>query len=247
MNELNQILFERYLTGVMRDSERRDFDKRLETDKEFKEDFEVFHAMQVFLQKKVEHGSALESLRKLADNKRRSVQGNIYNVKTGKRNVIRMNAILQYAVAAVFLVLIGYIGIKLFRDTQGKPSFSEVYEPPVWPGARGEEGQLAEFIGLYDSGQKSAALDSLKTSILIEDRDRYYWLTELFLIQENIDSTQSYLNLCDKSSRRRDRLNFIQALVFLHQNEKNKLKDFISNLPEDTDPYYRSKLNDIID
>lgn len=245
MDELTQILFERYLNGDLGDIEKTDFENRLETDNSFKEEFEVFKAMQVFLKKKVDHGDALDQLREVSINQRKKNEPEIKEQKK-ENKVFRLPTVIKYAVAAIFIGLLGYTGIKLSQEEQSLPSFDEVHVSAIRPGTRGDESKLSKYVSLYDEGQKNEALDSLKYSTVIDDQDRYYWLSELYLLEQVIDSTQKYLDLCDFSGNRRDRLNFVQAMILLQQKNMPKLQEFISNLPEDTDQFYLSKLNKII-
>ncbi|MBT8234083.1 MAG: hypothetical protein KJN84_15730, partial [Bacteroidia bacterium] len=110
-----------------------------------------------------------------------------------------------------------------------------------WPSQRGDNSSLAEATSNYQNNQKDIAFDSLYNASTISAQDKYYWLSEVYLLENQPDSVLKYIRFVDDTSKR-DRLFFLEALAYYQKDDISSLKDHLKNSPSNMHDFYQERL-----
>jgi len=215
MQEGDQILFEKYFSGALNAEEQRSFEDRLASEPRFKEDYDLYTSMQGYLDDRVKHGKALENIR------------SVHSEQSVKRN----------SAAASLLILAG--AISFFLSKPASVSYADLYIDPDWPLER--SGGVNKFVRAaalrVDQAKYGEAIRILKNGD-IDSSEKYYWISEVFAKQELADSVLHYLPKESLSHQRRDRVNYLNAIALFKSGKKEELRNFLDNLPNDTNKTY---------
>lgn len=230
MNEDNQILYRRYLDNDLTEVEKSDFESRLESEGDFKQGFDIFKSMENFLDKKEALGGALDAARDYHREVREKDLGSGGNSKIRKLilGVIGTAAVM----CAVYLIT---------QNPSKEQVFEKVYAVAPWPSQRGDNSSLAEATSNYQNNQKDIAFDSLYNASTISAQDKYYWLSEVYLLENQPDSVLKYIRFVDDTSKR-DRLFFLEALAYYQKDDISSLKDHLKNSPSNMHDFYQERL-----
>lgn len=238
MNESNQKLFEQYLNGALSMEDKLSFENRLKEDSRFRSDFELFNSMEDFLAEKNENKDALASIRSVGETIKKEK-----HEPEKKNGIIKLIALLA---ACGLLLILAYQFLNEPKVEEFR-QFAEVYEEPIWPIERSDSTEIAAIITKYKQGDKPTAFNNLYKANSIDNAEKAYWLAELHLIENNPDSTLLYIPLAKDFKVKRDRLTYLQALSYLKKNELDLFKSFSEKLPTDLDPYYRKRINRLLE
>ena len=234
MNGEDQILFERFLDNALTPDELDAFNQRIESDADFKEAFEIFQQMQSFLGEKTAKSEALDILREVHDEK---------TAKASKP--------MLYYVAATLLIIIAFAllyTLKNLNKAADRSNFAEILVEASWPESRGTTSELESLVIQYRADKDPNTLDRIKNSPSIHSFSKYYWLSEIYIHEQNADSALEYIKRSQQLSMGiyRDRLIYLEALAYFLKEDARALKSLQEKLPADMDEYYRERVLDII-
>lgn len=234
MNSNYQILFERYFNNALNEEELKSFNERLHSDSEFKDAFELFKKMQSYLIEKNMNADALNILRE------------VHNEKTTESS---NNSRIKYLVASLLIVgllLLMYI-VKNSNQANKSSHFAEIITEPNWPESRGETSEVESLVIQYRKNQDLDILERIKRSDNIQAFSKYYWLSEIYIHEQQVDSSLKYIKLSQRQFMGiyRDRLLYLEALAYLLNKDAASLNTLRQNLPTDMDKFYRDKIKGI--
>lgn len=141
--------------------------------------------------------------------------------------------------AIIFLITIFVLKWSAKETISNTTQFAQIYNPPSWPLQRGDDhDDISKAMSMYFNGNKNQAKSKLS---LLESPISQYWLSELYLLEERMDSTLYHLPNMDMIPNKKDRIHFMHILSLYYSGKKDDAIKLIQNLPSDISPYYKKK------
>lgn len=225
----DQILFERFLTNDLKSEELTEFNRRLSLDSSFKAEFDIFKSMNQFIETKVKNEDALHNLRSTQTAYRQSLNS--------KKNSFLVPALIVFFLVSILAATFYYYNNN--GEKESKPTYAELYVEPTWPTTRNSNSEeLSGIISEYfEEGINTTIINQLLNS---ENNESAYWLAEILAREEMSDKLLPHLMTMETvTPKRRDRINYLKVLAFFSEGYEQELKEFIQELPLDTDDYYK--------
>jgi len=234
MNDNDQILFEKYFNDAMSTSESSAFRQRLESDESLRGDYELYCEMQTFLSSRQESSNAIKILKEVHQENTKDTPGN------------KAYFILALVLIAIAFALLYILNIK--KQVKQKPAFAALYDDgALWPDARGASGTMDSLLLAYKKSGDQTAVEKIKQQKSIPANSRYYWLSEIYTYEQQVDSSLKYIRLAHSNNPGlyRDRLFYLEGLAYYQQENTSALDSLQSSLPDDLDKYYRNLISRI--
>ncbi len=195
MNEENQIIFERYLNNALTAEEETTFLARLEVDKTFKQDFELYKEMNGFLEEQVRHHDALDVLR------------DVHKEETSIPELVpKRKTYWVWALIVVALLILTFYGYSVIKQTQRVNKIMAMYEFPPNSGVRSADmaqTKLDSAIWYFDlrdfDKSKKRFLDILEQDSTHQEANRY--MGHIMFLEKEFDTSLEFFNKVNGKNR----------------------------------------------
>ena len=231
-----------YLSDQLSEAEKKAFEQGMVEDSALKEAVEnhplAMNIIDTFIESEVRqsiHESEKGSEAQKID------QIKIQILKTRQQRTRNSNIIILIS-GIIFSAFILYYYFKENKTVSKDQIFAEVYDQPNWPTNRGSiEDSLTEIISIYLAGNANEIKDELKT---LKNPESAYWLSEIYLWEQQADSTLKYLPKVQFNTpkNRRDRLLYQEILAYFLKDDLSKVYELKNSLPPDVDTYFLDRL-----
>ena len=237
MNYYKQI--EDYIEGLLDESAKKAFEEAMSVDSELSMKVEEYTDA-----KKISEGlleiDIMETLDNLAVNKQfnpditNHISEKNYANNAKKLSVKNRFDIKKLMLAASFIGVLLIVGWWSFgnRNSSNDKLYSELYQEPIWPIERSSTSSiLSKASGYYLEGNFTRAKLLLLDSIDNKELGKF-WIAEMFLKQNIIDSTIFYLPSIESLNIKKNRIIYLNLLIALKNNNLKKAKEFCRHLPK---------------
>jgi len=238
MKEDRYILFENYLVNKLSDTELQSFEKKLETDTDFKQEFEIYKNLNTSLKSKFENEESEIALRKILNNLGSKF---IKQNKVKKQKVISLFNYNSLMIAASIALL-----VSLFIFKNGKPVYSDFSNHNVLElVVRGENNvAVVKAENAFNSKNYKEALQQLTILSNTYPND-----TEIKLYQGisnlelgNYTNAETIFNkISEGNSAFATTATWYKALTFLKQKKFKKCKVVLKTIHKSSDKYSQAK------
>lgn len=233
MNDQDYILFEDYLLEALSETEKTSFETRLETDLKFKESFNIYKDLSLFLKDKFENEETTNTFQNNLNN----ISKNYFDNDAKPKKVISFKP-WQFAIAASMLLL---IGISIFKNFS-----SPVYEDfakyeAISLTVRGEHDALLKTAETTFNKKDFAKAEEAFKSLMLMDTDNaeikfYRAISNLEL--NKFDTADNLLvGLSNGQSAFKNKAIWYLALSKLKQNELDDCLEILKTIPKDADDF----------
>lgn len=144
------------------------------------------------------------------------------NLGEGKKVSAKING-LWLSMFVVFITLLAYAYISYKDSNENKSSkevqFAQVYKEPIWPIVRSTEDTLmqkAMFLFLQKDEIEDAKFLVLQDTLISEEMRRY-WVAEMYLKMDNLDSVKMYLPNVNQNHVKAERIEIIRGYLKNHE------------------------------
>lgn len=240
MQKERYIRFDRYLNNELPEEELKSFEEQLKSDIDFKEDFEVYCALESSLGSKFENEEKVLALRKtLSDLGSQHIKQGDNNKKETK--VISLFRYRNLMVAASIALLIGF-----FLFNNGSPVYGDFAQHnPLELVVRGDNNEaISKAEAAFNSKNYGEALKQL--TILSNNYPNdpeislYLGISQLEL--NNYAEAETIFNyISDGNSALATKAVWYKALTFLKQKKLNECKEVLKTIPESAEEYPQAK------
>ncbi len=240
MQKERYIRFDRYLNNELSEEELKSFEEQLKSDTDFKEDFEVYCALESSLVSKFENEEEALALRKtLSDLGSQHIKQGESNKKETK--VIPLFRFRNLMVAASIALLIGF-----FLFNNGSPVYEDFAQHNslelVVRGDNNEAISKAEHA--FNSKNYEEALKQLTVLAGNYPNDSeislYLGISQLEL--NNYDEAETiFNNIGEGNSAFATKAVWYKALTFLKQRKLHECKEVLKTIPESAEEYPQAK------
>ncbi|POY40139.1 hypothetical protein C3L50_05695 [Flavobacterium alvei] len=227
MNEERYILFENYLSNLLSAEEKADFESQLQTDTDFRKNFEIYQNWTNFLENKfspeaVDFKKNIESISKK-------------HFKTKKSKVIDLRS-WHYAVAASVTIL---FGLFLFQNIN--PTFEDYDNPEMATFV--ERGDVNENLKLaqdaFNAKEYKKAIPIFETVLKTNKSPEIQYFYSIALLEDN-QLQKAEINFSDLrygNSIYKNKATWYLALSKLKQKDFRSCKDILLTIPDDFEDY----------
>jgi predicted Zn-dependent protease len=237
MKEADYIQYDQYLFDELSVEERLGFEKRLESDLEFKKSFNTYKELSNFLENKFENEAETNSFKANLE----SISNAHFNqneVKTVAKKATKTVTLIKYLVAASVALLFGIFAFNQFSN----PTYSDysTHEPMTTNRGEGNVKDLIEATKAFNSKDYNKA-NSLLEKVLEKDPDNselqlYYAITNIELDNFKIADTELNKLINGKSAYKNSAL-WYAALSRLKQRNIDATIVLLKQVPEGADNY----------
>lgn len=239
MQEQEYIQFDQYLLEELSTEERLDFEKRLESDTEFKKSFNTYKELSSFLENKFENEAETNAFKKNLENISNAHFNTTETVATQpkKSKVFRF---AQLAMAASVAIFLGIFAFNQFSN----PAYSDYNSHEPMTVTRGNVKDLIEATKAFNNQEFEKAHGLLK-KVLDNDPDNsevrlYYAITNIELDNYKIADTD--LNkLINGKSAYKDKALWYSALSRLKQRNIDATIVLLKQISEEADDYKKAQ------
>jgi anti-sigma-K factor RskA len=238
MKEDSYILFENYLADKLSDNELQSFEKKLETDADFKQEFEIYKNLNTSLKSKFENEESEIALKKTLNNLGSQF---IKQNRVNKQKVISLFNYKSLMIAASIALL-----VSLFIFKNGKPVYSDFSNHNALElVVRGENnGAVVKAENAFNSKNYEEALQQLTILSNTYPND-----TEIKLYQGisnlelgNYTNAETIFNkISQGNSTFANTAIWYKALNYLKQKKFKKCKAVLKTIPKSSDKYSQAK------
>ncbi|MCF6180516.1 hypothetical protein [Lutibacter sp.] len=238
MKEDRYILFENYLTNKLSNTELQSFEKKLEKDTDFKQEFEIYKNLNTSLKSKFENEESEIALKKTLNNLGSQF---IKHNKSKKQKVISLFNYKSLMIAASIALL-----VSLFIFKNGKPVYSDFSNHNALEiVVRGENnGTVVKAENAFNSKNYKEALQQLTILSNTYPND-----TEIKLYQGisnlelgNYTNAETIFNkISEGNSAFATTATWYKALNYLKQKEFKKCKEVLKTIPKSADKFGQAK------
>jgi len=240
MKEDNYILFDNYLNKELSASEIISFEEKLQSDTNFKQEFEIYKALNDSLSSKFENEEEEKRLRKTLSN-----LGTTYltEEKTNKKKgeVISLVNYKQLMVAASIALLIGFF---IFKD--GNPVYNDFSNhTPLELVVRGENNTASiKAEEAFNSKNYEEAFKQLSILANINPNDteiQLYKGISLLELNQYAKAKAIFNKISSGNSSFSNTAKWYIALGFLKQEKLEECKKVLKTIPESAEEYKQAK------
>ena len=237
MNEEHYILFANYLSNELSAEEKINFESQLQTDADFRKNFEIYQNLTNFLENKfspqtVDFKKNLKSISKK-------------HFKTKKPKVVAFKP-WQYAIAATVAVLVG-----LFVFQNINPSFDDYNNPEMATFV--ERGDVNENLKLaqdaFNTKNYKTAIPYFETVLKSTKSPEILYFYSVSLLEDNqFQKAETNLSeLKSGTSIYKNKATWYLALSKLKQKDFKSCKEILLTIPDDFEDYdqVQELLNDL--
>ncbi|MEM9548881.1 MAG: hypothetical protein AAGA77_23045 [Bacteroidota bacterium] len=125
-----------------------------------------------------------------------------------------LTRLLLLVIGIALLTFLVYRFMSNVNDKKNDTPYAFAYTEPIWPVVRdNESSNLSKGVALYLSGDKMNGKALIREA---SEEDRIlanYWLAELFLMENQLDSVRHYLPNVDANHLKYSRINQIKAWI----------------------------------
>jgi len=234
MKEETYILFDKYLNNELSSIELKSFIKQLNTDVNFKEEFEIYKSLEKSLSSKFENEEATKDLKATLSN-----LGNQYIKKETKvRSLLRYRPIL---VAASIALLIGF-----FLFNNGEPVYSDYSNHNslelIVRGDNTEEFVKAQTAFNSQNYEEALALLTIASKNNPENIEILLYKGICDLELNNYNSSAKIFNkISTGNSAFSNTAKWYSALSLLKQDKIEECKQVLKTIPTSADEYSKAK------
>lgn len=242
MQKERYIRFDRYLNNELSEEELKSFEEQLKSDADFKEDFEVYCALESSLGSKFENEEEVLALRKtLSDLGSQHIKQGDNNKKETK--VISLFRYRNLMVAASIALLIGF-----FLFNNGSPVYGDFAQHnSLELAVRGDNDNneaISKAEGAFNSKNYEEALKQLTilSGNYPNDPEISLYLGICQLELNNYAEAETIFNyISEGNSALATKAVWYKALTFLKQKKLNECKEVLKTIPESAEEYPQAK------
>ncbi|WP_457610082.1 tetratricopeptide repeat protein [Lutibacter sp.] len=240
MKEEKYIVFDKYLTNELTQEALTSFEEKLQSDANFKQEFEIYKALNSSLSSKFENEEEEKKLRDTLSN-----LGKTYlteekaNKKKGK--VISLINYKQLMVAASIALLIGFF---IFKD--GNPVYNDFSNhTPLELVVRSENNtatmKAEEAFNSKNYKEAFKQLSILANKNPNDTEIQLYKGISLLELNEYAKAEAIFNKISSGNSSFSNTAKWYKALVFLKQGKLEKCKKVLKTIPESAEEYKQAK------
>ncbi len=240
MKEEKYIVFDKYLTNELTQAALTSFEEKLQSDANFKQEFEIYKALNSSLSSKFENEEEEKKLRDTLSN-----LGKTYlteekaNKKKGK--VISLINYKQLMVAASIALLIGFF---IFKD--GNPVYNDFSNhTPLELVVRGENNtattKAEEAFNSKNYKEAFKQLSILANKNPNDTEIQLYKGISLLELNEYAKAEAIFNKISSGNSSFSNTAKWYKALSFLKQGKLEKCKKALKTIPESAEEYKQAK------
>jgi tetratricopeptide (TPR) repeat protein len=236
MEDARYIKFENYLNNELSGDDLKLFEEKLKSDPDFKEEFEIYKALETSLSSKFNNEEGEQELRKSLTN-----LGNKFIKKEKKSKVISLKKLRPFMVAASIALLIGF-----FLFNNGMPAYSDFANHNnlelVVRSENNEAIKKAETA--FNSKNYNEALQQLNTlsQIYLNDTEIALYKGICYLEMNNYFEAQAIFdNISNGNSALKTKATWYKALSLLKQQKYIECKKVLKTIPKSAEEYQQAK------
>lgn len=240
MDDLRYTLFDKYLNNELTDVELQSFNNTLQTDEDFKQEFEIYKALDTSFASKFENEHAEVELKKTLQQ-----LGNQYiadsNISAPKPRVIHFLNYKKLMVAASIAILIGF-----FVFNNGQPTYADFNNHATLElVVRGDQNQtFLKAEQAFNAKNYQAALKELTvlSALNPNDVEIYFYRGICNLELDNIaEATSIFEHISKGTSSYSNNATWYLALTYLKQENYTKCKQTLQLIPETAEVYAQAQ------
>ncbi|SNR17681.1 tetratricopeptide repeat protein [Tenacibaculum jejuense] len=218
-------LIEKYFEGTLSSIEREEFDSLINTDSEFKKDFEF----QSNLQKAI-HQNEREELKKELQDLEFDITNKVKKKSAFPLLKVAASIVLIFSLGAYFLLNNPASSEDLFRE------YYSPYENVVQPIVRGESSETIEFKAFlsYEKQEYNEALTLFESAYNNTQKSHLllYKANCLLSLQQPEQAISALNEYLTKEEIFKDKANWYLGLSYLQLNSKEQAKKYFKNVQE---------------
>jgi hypothetical protein len=241
MEEQDYMLFEDYLSDELSKEDIISFNKRLKTDSEFKESFQVYKETSSFLESKFENEENITSFKDNIEKISKTTFNKTNTNQNKKGNIKTINYFL-YSLSACVVLLFGIFMFNQFSN----PSYSDFSNyGTVSLTVRGTNDALLQTAeNAFNTKDFTKADEALKSLIILDENNAelklYRGIANVEL--DNFETADALLsNLQKGNSAYKFKATWYLALSKLKQNENEECLQILKTIPEDAEDYNQAQ------
>ncbi|HIC32524.1 MAG TPA: tetratricopeptide repeat protein [Flavobacteriaceae bacterium] len=242
MEEQDYILFEDYLSGNLDENATNAFETRLETDKAFKQSFNIYKDISAHLDHKIGNEEKTMDFRANLD----SISHNYFSKLNAQQEEVESKKTFSFyklAIAASVALLLGFF---VFNQFSGDPSYSDFANyDQISLTVRGENDALLKDAETAFNTKNYEDAELLFNQILEEDSSNIeiQLYKSISLVETNqFSEADELLNgISEGNSIYKNKAMWYLALSKLKQEDFEACKTVLKNIPEDTEDYKQAQ------
>jgi tetratricopeptide (TPR) repeat protein len=234
MNEEVYISFESYLNNEMSQTEKEQFEQKLNSDNQFRESFNLYKETTAMLENKFDSKTIdfKENLKSIS-------KSHFSESKEDKSRVINFKP-FYYAVAASVVLAFG-----TWFMMQGNPEYGDFnqHENAYFT----ERGSIIKNLRLaqnaFNEKNYKAAIENFEIVLKDYDKPEVRFFYGISLLEENrySEAETNFITIQNGTSVYKDKATWYLALSKLKQNQFDECKDYIKQIPEDAEDYEKAQ------
>ncbi|WP_456376904.1 tetratricopeptide repeat protein [Lutibacter sp.] len=235
----NYIIFDKYLAQELTNSELKSFENKLKLDTNFKQEFEIYKALETSLSSKFKNEAEEIALRKTLSNLGSKYINSKDSSTKKKGTLISMINYKQLMVAASIALLVG-----LFLFNNGNPVYSDFSNHnSLELVVRGENNDMAaKAEKAFNSKNYKEALDYL---ILLPNQNdtevKLYKGISYLELNNYVEADIIFDEISSGNSAFKNTAMWYKALSMLKQKQFEACKYVLQTIPESADEYKQAK------
>lgn len=236
MKEDRYILFEKYLNKELSKEELTYFDSEMNTNPDFKQEFEIYKNLNTSLQSKIENEEKEIELRKTLTN-----LGSEFIKDKKKGKLISMKKLRPLMVAASIALLIGF-----FLFNNGNPVYSDFanhnqLELIVRSGNNTAISKAEEAFNNKNYTTAFAQLTILEEQFPDDIEIKIYKGICLLELDNYSQAEAIFTTISNENSAFKHKATWYKALTYLKQEQFEKCKNTLKTIPESADEFKLAK------
>lgn len=234
MNEEVYISFESYLNNEMPQAEKELFEKRLNSDNQFRENFNLYKETTAMLENKfdsktIDFKENLKSISKTHFSEKEEDKSRVINFKP-----------FYYAIAASVVLAFG-----TWFMMQGNPEYGDFnqHENAYFT----ERGSIIKNLRLaqnaFNEKNYKVAIENFEIVLKDYDKPEVRFFYGISLLEENrySEAETNFTTIQQGTSIYKDKATWYLALSKLKQNQFEECKNYIKQIPEDAEDYEKAQ------
>lgn len=239
MEELKYIEFENYLKNELSVTEKKAFEAKLQSDADFKQEFEIYKSLETSLSSKFTNEEGEQELRKTLTN-----LGNQFIKEEAPQKKAKVISLLNYKklmVAASIALLIGFF---IFKN--GNPVYSDfANHSNLELVVRGESNETLlkaqEAFNAKNYKTAFAQLTVLETDFPNDIEIKLYKGISLLELDKFNQAETIFNSISEGNSAFKYKATWYKALSYLKQEQFDACKNTLKTIPENAEEYELAK------